>query len=174
MEGAASRAYFALFRRFNRSDFPFEGREKRGANDPINVLLNFGYTLLTRELEGLLESAGFDPTVGFYHTAGYDRPSLACDWVEEFRHTVIDKLVLGLVNRSSIQPRDFEEIPDKGMRLKPEALRKFVMAYEQRLIGKSDIDGDGVQPHRLLFLKQLGRLLDAVNGRAEYRSYMEA
>jgi CRISPR-associated protein Cas1 len=54
VEGAASRAYFALFRRFNRSDFPFEGREKRGATDPLNILLNFGYTLLTRELEGLL------------------------------------------------------------------------------------------------------------------------
>jgi CRISP-associated protein Cas1 len=174
-EGAATRAYFGLFRRLNRSDFPFEGREKRGATDAINVLLNFGYTLLTRELEGLLESAGFDPTVGFYHAAGYDRPSLACDWVEEFRHAVVDKLVLGLINRASIQPRDFEEIPDKGLRLKPDALKKFVASYERKLMGKgSASEASAPEPYRVLFLRQLGRLLDAVNGRGDYRPHMEA
>src|SRR5581483_9578425 len=65
VEGAASRAYFDLFRRCNHSDMSFEGRHKRGATDPINALLNFGYTLLTRELEGFLEAAGLDPTIGF-------------------------------------------------------------------------------------------------------------
>jgi len=87
VEGNASRAYFDLFRRWNRSTMPFEGRAKRGATDPINALLNLGYTLLTRELEGILEAAGLDPTVGFYHLPNGDRPSLAGDWVEEFRHT---------------------------------------------------------------------------------------
>ena len=58
VEGAASRAYFSLFRRWNRSGMLFERRSKRGATDPVNVLLNFGYSLLTRELEGLLEAAG--------------------------------------------------------------------------------------------------------------------
>jgi len=87
IEGNASRAYFDLFRRWNRSELPFDGRRKRTAADPINALLNLGYTLLTRELEGLIESAGFDPAVGFYHLPDNDRPSLACDWVEEFRHS---------------------------------------------------------------------------------------
>jgi len=65
---------------------------KRGAGDPINALLNFGYTIVTRELEGLIEGAGLDPAVGFYHHPDNDRPSLACDWVEEFRHPLVDRV----------------------------------------------------------------------------------
>jgi hypothetical protein len=64
VEGAAARSYFEMFRRWNRSGMPFDGRVKRGAGDPINALLNLGYTLLTRELEGLIEAAGLDPTIG--------------------------------------------------------------------------------------------------------------
>jgi CRISPR-associated protein Cas1 len=79
IEGSATRAYFDLFRRWNRSEFTFPGRQKHPSVDPINALLSFGYVMLTTELEGLLEAAGLDPTIGFYHTIGDDRPSLACD-----------------------------------------------------------------------------------------------
>ncbi|MGQ0591963.1 MAG: CRISPR-associated endonuclease Cas1, partial [Gammaproteobacteria bacterium] len=38
VEGTASRAYFDLFRRWNRSEISFDGRSKRGALDPINAV----------------------------------------------------------------------------------------------------------------------------------------
>jgi hypothetical protein len=38
VEGNAGRAYFDLFRRWNRSEMPFEGRSKPAAKDPINAL----------------------------------------------------------------------------------------------------------------------------------------
>jgi CRISPR-associated protein Cas1 len=136
IEGAATRAYFDLFRRWNQSEIAFDGREKHPPTDPINALLSFGYTLLSRELEGLLEAAGLDPTVGFYHQAHADRPSLACDWVEEFRHLVVDRVVLFLINRRIVTSADFEDRGEKGgMRLSQEGLRKFLRAYERSLIG---------------------------------------
>lgn len=171
VEGAASRAYFELFRRCNRSELPFEGREKRGAADPINSLLNFGYTLLTRELNGLIESAGLDPSIGFYHTLDYDRPSLACDWVEEFRHVVVDRFVLNLINRGVIKTEHFEAVQDRGLRMRPDALRKFAAGYERLMIGADDDQpGPG---YRTIFLRQLGGLLDAIAGRAPYRAHLE-
>src|SRR5207249_2121900 len=134
VEGGASRAYFGLFARWNGSELPFEGREKRGTADPINALLNFGYTLLTREIEGLLEAAGLDPTIGFYHQPDDDRPSLACDWVEEFRHVIVDRLVLTLVNKRMITHTDFEEGEERrGIRLSMDGLRKFLTAYDQAM-----------------------------------------
>jgi CRISPR-associated protein Cas1 len=174
VEGNASRAYFDLFRRLNRSEMPFEGRHKRGATDPINALLNFGYTLLTRELEGLLEAAGLDPTIGLYHMADEDRPSLACDWVEEFRHVVVDRLVLNLINQKIVQRDHFEVHEDKGgLRLKPEGLRRFVRQWEKTLTGSVD-EGNGVAGGiRAVFLDRLGALLDSLVKESSYRTHLE-
>ena len=176
LEGTAARAYFGLFRRWNRSGFPFEGRVKRGATDPLNVLLNFGYTLLLREMEGMLEAAGLDPAIGIYHRPDGDRPSLACDWIEEFRHPVVDRLVLRLVNRGTIKAADFENRAERGLRLSPDGLRKYLAAFERAMNGRGPGEDDeppapGV---RALLLGQLARLLDFLNGVAPYRSWLES
>lgn len=176
VEGTAARAYFGLFARWNTSDLPFGGREKRATDDPANALLNLGYTLLTRELEGLLEAAGLDPTVGFYHTPEDDRPSLACDWVEEFRHPVVDRLVLTLLNKRMISPADFEEGGDRrGIRLSREGLKKYFAAYERAMWRPTADDATSASAGmRSVFLAQLARLLDALAGRCPYRTHLEA
>jgi CRISPR-associated protein Cas1 len=176
IEGTAGRAYFDLFARWNSSDLPFDGREKRGTSNPVNALLNFGYTLLTRELEGLLEAAGLDPTVGFYHSPDDDRPSLACDWVEEFRHGIVDRLVLTLVNKRMIRVEHFEDGEDRrGVRMTSDGLRVYLAAYERtmRRPWLDDEDAGAVAGVRSVFLQQLARLLDALAGRAPYRTHVE-
>lgn len=170
IEGTGSRAYFDLFRRWNLSEFPFEGRDKRGAADPVNILLNFGYSLLARELDGLIESAGLDPAAGFYHQPHYDRPSLACDLMEEFRHVVVDRLVIRLINQRTIKVEDFEDADDRGLRFSRDGLKKYVGAYEKLVVGTGEEDRPGWRP---VFLKQLGRLLDAIHGGPGYRSHLE-
>lgn len=176
IEGSASRAYFGLFARWNTSELPFEGREKRGTADPINALLNFGYTLITRELEGLIEAAGLDPTIGFYHAPDDDRPSLACDWVEEFRHVIVDRLVLTLVNKRMLKREDFEEGEDRrGIRLSMDGLRKFLTAYDQAMQRPPDEDEASLAAGvRSVLFAQLGRLLDAIAGRAPYLTHLES
>ncbi len=175
VEGAASRAYFDLFRRWNRSEMPFEGRHKRGATDPINALLNFGYTLLTRELEGFLEAAGLDATIGFYHLSDDDRPSLACDWVEEFRHVVVDRLVLNLINQKIVQSDHFEAHEEKGgLRMKPEGLRRFVQHWEKALTGAAAENNGVAGGFRGVFLDRLGALLDSLVKEAPYRTHLES
>jgi CRISPR-associated protein Cas1 len=172
VEGAAARAYFDLFRRWNRSPLPFEGREKRGAATPVNVLLNLGYSLLTQELNGLIEAAGLDPAAGFYHKPDADRPSLACDWVEEFRHPLVDRLVLRVINQGTIGLEDFIDLEERGIRLSREALRKFVAAYEKTLIGSGETAEPGeAVGWRRVFLRQLVRLQGAVRGDTPYRPH---
>lgn len=177
MEGTATRAYFAQFRRCNRSKLPFDGRVKQGATDPVNCLLNFGYTLLTRELDGLLEAAGLDPAAGFYHVPGEDRPALACDWVEEFRHGVIDRLVISLINTQRIQASDFEEHTEKGgLRMKPNAIRTFIQSYESvltRPAAAGSEEQESRPPYRETFLDRLGAIVDAINEGPAYRNHLE-
>ena len=129
-------------------------RIKRGATDPINSLLNFGYSLLTRELSGILESAGLDPEVGFYHTLDPGRPSLACAWMEEFRHAVVDRIVLTLLNKNQVKETDFEPREDKpGLRMKPQAIRALLRAYEEAM---------NPPGFRAVLLDRLAVLLDAI------------
>lgn len=163
VEGSASRAYFQLFRRWNVSEFDFDGREKRGANDPINILLNLGYSMLTRELAGLAEAAGLDPVLGPYHQVHSNRPSLACDWVEEFRHGVVDRTVLTLLNRGHVRLKDFHDGGDRGRRLTQDGLRKFLTAYERALKEKG---------YRDVMFRQLGVLIDAIRD-GDYVSHLE-
>lgn len=175
IEGSATRAYFERFRRWNRSEMPFEGREKRGTGNPINALLNFGYAVVMRELEGLIEAAGLDPAVGFYHQPDNDRPSLACDWIEEFRHPLVDRLVLKIINNGIIKVDDFEDREEKGgLRLGQEGLRKYLKAYEKTLVGcRSKEDAETPKGWRPVFLDQLGRLLDSLTGKEVYRTHIE-
>lgn len=170
LEGTAARAYFDLVRRWNASDLPFDGREQRGTANPVNALLNLGYTLLTREVEGLSEAAGLDPAIGVYHLPAADRPSLACDLVEEFRHVVVDRLVLTLINKRMVTAAHFEEPDDKrGVRLTADGLRVFLAAYERWMRGGED-GGNGV---RVQLIEQLGRWLEALAGRSPYLTHLE-
>lgn len=45
----------------------FPGRENRGAADPVNSLLNYGYGMLYQQVETALILAGLDPFGGFLH-----------------------------------------------------------------------------------------------------------
>lgn len=167
-EGAASRAYFETLRMLN-PELPLGPRGERPARDPVNSLLNLGYTMITNELAGLLEGCGLDASQGFYHLDDRGRPSLACDWVEEFRHTCIDRLVLTLLNKRMIGEQDFEPMDERrGLRLRPDGLRTFIMAYEQTLSGRTEGERSRRPGFRHLFLRQLGRLVDSITGGGEY------
>lgn len=133
VEGAATAAYFGAWKRLLKPDWHFEKRMRRPPPDPINVLLSFGYTLLSRTTWGAVEAAGLDPYAGFMHTVEYNRPGLALDLMEEFR-AVVDGVVLWCVNSGQVAPEDF--VPGEETRpvvMSAQAKRKFLLAYERRM-----------------------------------------
>lgn len=132
VEGQASAVYFDAFPQMIRGDFSFQGRTRRPPRDPVNSLLSFCYTLLTNEIDSLLNALGFDPYVGYLHGINYGRPSLALDLVEEFRH-LGERFTLYLLNNGVIKASDFEE-REKGFYLKDKARRVFFSHYEKRML----------------------------------------
>ncbi len=135
VEGSAAAAYFSVFRRLFKRDWPFEKRRRRPPPDPVNVLLSFGYTLLTRCLEASVSLVGLDPYLGVLHTPSYGRPSLALDLVEEFRSIVVDSVVLRCLNNDLVAPADFTpgDTPQRPIVLSEGGKRRFIQAFEQRL-----------------------------------------
>src|SRR5204863_3565214 len=109
MEGAGSAAYFRCFGKLltNTKQWPFPGRVKRPATDPVNSLLSFGYSLLTNKVASAVQLVGFDHFVGYLHSSFYGRPSLALDITEEFRPIIVDSVVLTLLNKRMLTLSDF-------------------------------------------------------------------
>lgn len=138
IEGSAARVYFSQFSGMLKSDekttstFDFKGRNRRPPTDPINALLSFCYSLLTKELSLVLTAVGLDPMLGFYHQPHFGRPGLALDLMEEFRPLIADSVVINVVNTSVVTADDF--IHSAGaVALKPPARRRLILAFERRM-----------------------------------------
>jgi len=102
IEGIASRLYF----QHHFSDCNWKSRKPRVKHDPINTLLDIGYSMLFNIIESLLNLYGFDTYKGVYHTNFYQRKSLVCDLVEPFR-CIIDAKIKNAQNLGQIKETDF-------------------------------------------------------------------
>ncbi len=162
-EGQGAALYFEGLRHsfpFLR-EYGFARRDYYPPPDPVNAILSFGYSLLTRETLAAVQRVGFDPYLGFFHAINYGRPSLALDLMEEFRPVIVDRVVIELLERKVIGLADFERVvaplpsadeenkvqavetgmerdspagpPKAGWRLKPAARTLFLESYEKKM-----------------------------------------
>lgn len=106
IEGRAAQKYWAGFKLVLPADLAWPGRLGRGATDRFNTILNYGYGVLYGEIQRALILAGLDPYGGYLHADRPGKPSLTLDLIEEFRQPVVDKTMLGLVNRGVVPQLD--------------------------------------------------------------------
>lgn len=99
IEGSAGQRYWSAVRMITPESYRWTTREHRGAKDPVNSLLNYGYGILYTRAEQSLVLAGLDPYAGFLHADRPGKPSLVLDFIEEFRQVIVDRVVFGLVAR---------------------------------------------------------------------------
>jgi CRISPR-associated protein Cas1 len=97
-EAVAGKRYWEAARLVIPAEYGWTERAGRGASDPVNSLLNFGYGILYGQIERALVLAGLDPYAGFIHADRPGKPSLVLDFIEEFRQVAVDRVVFCLVN----------------------------------------------------------------------------
>jgi len=136
-EGNGGRLYFGCFASLLREGpfrdrFDLEGRNRRPPRDPVNALLSFAYSMLTREWVTVCRTVGLDPFLGFYHALRYGRPSLALDLMETFRPLCADSVVVRAINNGEIGESDFIERLE-AVTLTDGGRRRFLRSFEQRL-----------------------------------------
>jgi len=158
----------------NRSDLPFETREKHPPPDPINALLSLGYTMATNEIRGLAEGIGLEPHIGFFHQIDYGRPSLALDLVEPFRSALVDRLTLRLVNERVFTAGDFAQRligPGAGgVVLQPDAFKRYLEQYESAVSECRKTAPRGV---REAWREDIQKLARALRGGAPFEPFRE-
>lgn len=136
IEGTAARRYFGEFAGMltgeGKDQFDLDGRNRRPPRDPVNALLSFCYSLLSKELVLALRSVGLDPMLGLYHQPHFGRPSLALDLMEEFRPVIADSVVIGVLNNRVVQADDFVRAAGAVSLTQP-ARKRVILAFERRM-----------------------------------------
>ena len=109
-EGRAAKKYWAALKHIIPEKYGWPGRKGRGARDPVNGALNYGYGILYGQVERALVLAGLDPYGGFIHADRPGKPSLVFDLIEEFRQVVVDRTIVGMATKGIAL-----ELDDKGL-----------------------------------------------------------
>jgi len=105
IEAEAARTYWRAISLTLPTELEFTGRKTRGAKDPFNAMLNFGYqAALFPEVWRAICYAGLDPYAGFLHADRPGKPSLVLDLMEEFRQQTIDRTLINLISKKIIKP----------------------------------------------------------------------
>jgi CRISP-associated protein Cas1 len=132
LEGAGAAAFFQAMRLLLKQDMGFNGRHRRPPTDPVNALLSFGYVILMNQVLSALQIVGFDPFIGYLHSEGYGKPSLALDLMEEMRTPIVDSVVLTVINKQILRPQHFEDTLGV-FRLTVSGRKLFLQQFEQRM-----------------------------------------
>lgn len=132
LEGAGAAAHFDIWRRWLTPRWSFGAREAQRGADPINALLDLGYSILRQCVAGLIQARGLNPWLGHLHRPKSGHMALASDLMEEFRPLVVDAVVLNACLNRHLDPQDFIQ-REGAWTLRPEAARGFIRDIETRL-----------------------------------------
>ncbi len=143
-EGQAAQIYWQGIKELLKQDLDWPGRRTRGAQDVFNQALNYGYGVLYGQVERALVLAGLDPYAGFLHADRPGKPSLVLDLIEEFRQQVVDRPLVGMVNKKVALKQD------TGGRLSLETRRAVADRVLQRLETKVRYAGKHVSLRAVL------------------------
>lgn len=159
-EANAALHYWSALRVVVPEMYGWTERTTRGATDPVNSLLNYGYGVLRTRVEYALHLAGLDSFAGFIHADRPGKPSLTLDMMEEFRSVAVDRLVIGLVNR-----RYTVEMTEQG-HLQDDVKRSFAGKMKEHLQATVRYHGDRL-PISIVIQKQARRLAAFLRGETE-------
>jgi len=143
-EAEGARFYWDAIRQVLPTELNFKGRETRGARDPFNAMLNFGYqTILFPEVWKAVSYAGLDFYAGYLHADRPGKPSLVLDLIEEFRQQVVDRTLIGLITKSVIKPDKVlaVEVVEEGRVLSKEVIKTLLTSFQERLDAEVMFDG---------------------------------
>ncbi len=171
-EGQGAKVYFRGLAALMAEPFQFDARTLRPPKDPVNSLLSLGYTLLHDNLYAFVVGVGLHTHFGHLHTPRNHHPALVMDLTEEFRAQVVDSFVVYLINSKILKLEDFTP-PDErgGVYLHPDALRKFLKHWEDKLHTEVTHPHTGYKvPYRRCFELQVREYLAWLTGdRDSYR-----
>ena len=100
IEGQASARYWEMVELLIKSKSTFNGRERQGATDLVNCMLNYGYGILYARVTEAIVTARLNPCLSYLHKPEGNRPSLVFDLIEEFRQQAVDRVIIAMIMKN--------------------------------------------------------------------------
>lgn len=133
-EGKTAKSYFYYLNLLVPYEFRFKGRNRRPSKDPVNALLNFGYSILYSFFIGYIKKVGLSPGYGFMHQNKRRHATLASDIMEPWRPIIVDDLVLKLLRNGDLLLTDFIINEKEECYLTYDGQRIFLNALRTRML----------------------------------------
>lgn len=129
-EGEAGRHYWPALGRCLEHGWKLTTRTRRPAETPVNAVLNWLSSMLTRDLEALVGQTGLHPGFGALHATRRGAAACAFDLVEEFRAPLAEGLAVYLFNNRLLDTDDFAPADDGAVRLIGNARATVIRQFE--------------------------------------------
>ncbi|PHR86635.1 MAG: CRISPR-associated endonuclease Cas1 [Moritella sp.] len=159
-EGSSAARYWRTLYEVNLLPECFQGRVGRGARDPINAALNYGYSILSSYIWHCLINSGLEIYQGVLHTQRSGKPSLVLDVMEVYRAWVVDRDVIKLANRLG-----------KAGELTPKLKKELVVSIHKTFASHYQYKGKKVKLEVIL-QRQIYRLSGCFSGAKNYKPYI--
>ena len=167
LEGRGAAVFFGALAKSLPRGWGFERRAKHPAPDPVNAMLSFAATILYNHISTALLAQGLNPRIGLYHRERGAYHALACDLQEELRF-LGEAFVVTLIRRRQVKPGDFTSGPSAPCLLEVDARRRFIAAFEERLLdGVTPAGGDESMPYLEVMARQVRAIRAFVVGETE-------
>lgn len=137
-EGRAADFYWRAWQKAVPARLEFRSRSTRARNhqnnasDPVNALLNYGYSFLQSYVRRAINMTGLDASLGFLHEDMPSTTPLVYDLQEPFRW-LIDFTVLSMIESKMFSWDDFYfTAEDYRLRIKPPLLDRYADLLRER------------------------------------------
>jgi CRISP-associated protein Cas1 len=100
-EARVSSSYWGIIKMLLPVELGFERRDKRGAKDIVNCMINYGYGILYQHVWRALLMAGLNPHISFLHAFQGSKPTFVYDMIEEFRQALVDRPLFSLMTKGN-------------------------------------------------------------------------
>ncbi len=117
IEGQASVNYWDMVEILIQSKSDFKGRERQGATDLVNCMLNYGYGILYARITEAVIRSRLNPCLSYLHKPEGNRPSLVFDLIEEFRQQAVDRVIIALIIKNKNLKSDNGALDEKTRKL---------------------------------------------------------
>ena len=168
LEGRASNEYWRLMRLLLSPELGFNGRRRRGADDLVNCLLNYGYGILYQRAWKALVLARLNPHISFLHAFQRNKPTLVYDFIEEFRQPIVDRAIFSMLTKGK---RGADLQVDKNGILPKGTRDKTINAVIKRLSSLVNFRGNKIKLEDVI-TNQAKNLVKCLEGKQKYRPFL--
>ncbi|CAM3683331.1 CRISPR-associated endonuclease Cas1 [Parendozoicomonas haliclonae] len=159
-EGQSAKTYWQILRECSLLPASFPGRLGRSAPDVGNIMLNYGYAILSSYIWHCVINAGLEGFAGGLHTERPGKPSLVLDIMEEYRPWVVDRNVIKLRDQAS-EKRGFDSKLKRKLGASIHETFRKKYPYKNRKVSLESI-----------LQRQVYRLAGEFSGQKTYKPYL--